>query len=237
MPIEVDSNQIDVWSINLDDCCWDSFRKSLSNEEKSAIAKYRSPRLRDQMSRCRAAVRWLLSEYLEAEPSKIDIVVDALGKPRVEGAEIHFNISHSGEIALLAVSRVPVGVDIEKVVAVAADVKELARVVCNSSEAQCLVSMPSDLVVSYFYRIWTKKESYCKAVGSGIGRDLTTIRATVTPGSLVAMVVDDEGKADVPYYLHELLQLDGYIGCVCTQLEGAIVLVKDAGTQKHLFCE
>ncbi|MDQ6812000.1 MAG: 4-phosphopantetheinyl transferase, partial [Actinomycetota bacterium] len=68
---------------------------------------------RDEAGR---ALRDVLAAYLETSPEAIRIVDGAHGKPELAGRELHFNLSHSGDVGLVAVSRErPVGVDVERI--------------------------------------------------------------------------------------------------------------------------
>lgn len=80
------------------------------------------------------------------------------GKPYIEG--LHFNLSHSGTVAVLAVAAGEVGVDIEKIAPVN---EKLVRRVCTERELARLKGRDDA-----FFRIWTAKESAGKFLGTGI---------------------------------------------------------------------
>src|SRR3979409_2142049 len=50
------------------------------------------------------ALRDVLAAYLETSPEAIRIVDGAHGKPELAGGELHFNLSHSGDVGLVAVA-------------------------------------------------------------------------------------------------------------------------------------
>lgn len=106
----------------------------------------------------------LLKECLE----KYDINIEEVqygehGKP--ESKSIYFNLSHSGDKVVCAVSKMPVGCDIEKI----ADVKEgIADRFFTENEIRHLKQFCADVKRDEFYRLWTMKESYMKMTGEGM---------------------------------------------------------------------
>ena len=106
----------------------------------------------------------LLKRVLE----KYDISIDALrrdsnGKPIIEG--ICFNLSHSGNLVICAVSDQMVGCDIEQVKVVS---KRVAERMFSKEENEYLLQFSNEQYNREFIRIWTKKESYLKMLGVGI---------------------------------------------------------------------
>lgn len=83
------------------------------------------------------------------------------GKPYLQETDIHFNISHSGDLKILAIAETPVGVDIEKVRK--ADLR-VAKRFCEN-EYNYITEKDSE---HRFFEIWTKKEAYLKYKGTGL---------------------------------------------------------------------
>ena len=91
-------------------------------------------------------------------------------KPYLEShPDIHFNISHSGHWVVIAFSDQPVGVDVEKIRKVNLNV---ARRFFSEEEKRRLFSLPEKEQLSYFFDLWTLKESFLKAIGTGLTRPL-----------------------------------------------------------------
>ncbi|MGR8007215.1 4'-phosphopantetheinyl transferase family protein [Streptomyces hypolithicus] len=92
------------------------------------------------------------------------------GRPATADGPVHFSLSHSGSVALLACARVPVGVDVEAVPrpGVAADIAgEL-----HPAEVAELAAMPENERPDAFARAWARKEAYLKGLGTGLSRGL-----------------------------------------------------------------
>lgn len=87
------------------------------------------------------------------------------GKPYwAENSEFHFNLSHSGNMIAIALSNVPVGIDIEGI-----DCPDLrvAKRFFSKDEQEYVFSKAQERV-QRFYEIWTKKEAYTKYLGMGL---------------------------------------------------------------------
>lgn len=97
-------------------------------------------------------VHRMLCNYVDAP----ELVRDGNGKPQLVGGAVHFNVSHSGELAVVAVSDAPVGVDIEQRRAIADPVAFARRFHFDSTDQRELM------------RLWCRKEAWLKARGIGL---------------------------------------------------------------------
>lgn len=106
----------------------------------------------------------LLNKVLSRHGISTDTLkIDENGKPIVEG--IYFNLSHSGDLVICAVSGKPVGCDIEQVKDAP---KRVAERSFSAAEKEYLQQFSGDAYNREFFRIWTKKESYLKMTGTGL---------------------------------------------------------------------
>ncbi len=95
-----------------------------------------------------------------------ELIYGQYGKPYVKDKSIFFNLSHSGEYAVCAVSDREVGIDIQEMGALK---MKVARRYFTENECKYILSQPdSDKAADMFYRLWSLKESFVKAVGLGI---------------------------------------------------------------------
>lgn len=100
------------------------------------------------------------------------------GKPYFPGREeLHFNLSHSGGLALCALDTAPVGVDIQIVKALR---PALPRRVCSPEELAWLERQPD--LWSSFALLWSLKESRVKESGQGLTVPIREIRVPLPPG-------------------------------------------------------
>jgi 4'-phosphopantetheinyl transferase len=135
---------------------------------------------RDDFIACRGLLRRLLGQYTHREPSAIEFAYGRHGKPELAGPGIdgplHFNASHSGGLALYAVTALcPVGVDVERVRMIP-NVEQLAAQFLAASEANNVTALPRPQRIEKFFTCWTLKEAYLKATGEGIGGGLRAER-------------------------------------------------------------
>jgi 4'-phosphopantetheinyl transferase len=119
----------------------------------------------------RRIARAVLAHSLGVEVDQIILTTTDNGKPALPDAELEFNISHSGDLALIAVATRTVGVDVEFVEEIERDeLLETASYVLSDREHEELARMPeADRLLAY-YRAWVRKEAYVKATGEGITR-------------------------------------------------------------------
>lgn len=133
--------------------------------------------MKTEENRIRSAAAWLLLRIGMEEafvlPGQMQFAVDEYGKPYIKNVpNLSFNLSHSGVYAAAVVSDGKVGIDIEK----PREKKEqLARRFFSGREYCLLQNAWSD---SEFVRIWTRKESYIKAVGLGMRIPLSSFSVT-----------------------------------------------------------
>ncbi len=98
------------------------------------------------------------------------ISVNPFGKPFAENGSC-FNLSHSGDYVLFALSECSVGCDIEKIKFVNAE--KLGRLVFCSNEIEKIKS--SSDKTGIFLDLWTKKESLLKCIGEGFHRSAKSV--------------------------------------------------------------
>jgi len=100
----------------------------------------------------------------QAGANDLRIVQAENGKPRLLAyPDLHFNLSHSGTLAVCVVSDQPVGVDVEEERDI--DLKRFSR--CFQPEELAWINGSGNSVHAFF-RLWTRKESYLKRTGTGL---------------------------------------------------------------------
>lgn len=126
------------------------------------ILRYRS--LED---RRRSLGVWrLMEDMLSAHGFRAqEVAIDAQGKPYCDG--IFFSLSHSGDLALCAVSDAPVGCDIERVKHAPFEIAP--RIFCSAECAYLRAAQDDSEARRRFFTLWTLKESYMKMTGEGLG--------------------------------------------------------------------
>jgi 4'-phosphopantetheinyl transferase len=179
-------------------------RDCLSEEERARLTQYRSRDAAERYVVTRSLVRTVLSDRLGIAARELRVSRTDMGKP-VVAAGVHFNVSHSGDLILLALSdQRAVGVDVERkreVQRVQAMVKRwlTARERADLDRLVQRGATPSDA----FLRVWSLKEAGLKALGVGIsgsaGAPIHTIDAQPLDALLDPLSRDDD---------------EGYVGAV-----------------------
>lgn len=181
-----------VWRLALVDAPDDAYLLPLLEPaERQRAERYGNAAARRRFLVCRAALRLLLAERLQTEPSSLRLITGDHGKPHLAGqpAGISFNVSHTDGLALIALADGrPLGVDVE-VFRPARSQEAIARRCFAPPEFIRWQALPQDRRLAAFYTLWTRKEAFAKAVGKGIAIGLDRI-AFDAEGSLVAAPPD-----------------------------------------------
>lgn len=146
---------------------------ALSVEEQARAARFRSEADRLRFALTRAALRSLLGAATGRAPEALVLTMGPHGKPCLANADgPFFNVSHSGSLALIGISRQrPIGVDIEWTRDIT-DMHGIAEAYFSAREHRALVALAPGEQKRAFFAIWTGKEALLKALGTGIGEGL-----------------------------------------------------------------
>lgn len=179
-------NEAHVWLASLDDAgaSLDPFADCLSLAEHDRAARFKFLPDRRRYLIAHAALRSILGMYLRVSPGKIEFSSGPVGKPKLAqnfaGSEIEFNLSHSGELALIAVTRgEEVGIDIERIQEDFA-FESVAQRFFTSREVAALQVLPPEFRREAFYKCWTSKEALMKGKGLGLSESLDEVQIQLT---------------------------------------------------------
>ena len=132
-----------------------------------------------------ACKRLILSHYLHQRPKDIRLSVQEKGKPFLKDSPLTFNLSHTKEMAVLAIARhVEIGVDIEKI-KTSAHYLDIAKRFFHPEEYQQLLNIENtEEQQKTFFILWTAKEAILKATGEGITAGLDSFCVQAKPTGL-----------------------------------------------------
>ena len=175
-----------------------------------------------------AALRCLLAHKLRCNPREITFQIGPFGKPALPAerhAALHFNLSHSGELALVALcDAAEVGVDIEHIRPVR-DPIALAKRFFTPGEQDELAAAPPEDQINCFFRLWTQKEALLKATGQGIANGLQRFEVTCRGGGgLVAM--DGEKITETEWSLANWSPHAEYVAGCAVYVRNATIALK-----------
>ena len=133
-------------------------------------------------------------------PDRLQFEYNAFGKPGLAlqlAPRLQFNISHSGEWILIALSiERGVGVDVERMREDMAT-KEIAARFFSPNECRELAALPDDMECAAFFACWTRKEAYLKARGDGLSLALDQFDVAFVPGAQPRLLETRHDPAEV----------------------------------------
>ena len=192
-------HQVDIWRIPLD-LPMSSIKllaKLLSTDETDRAARFYFPADKNRYMISHGSLRNILAFYLHCEPSRLSFSVNKYGKPSLVDGQLEFNLSHSGDLALLAITQErKIGVDVERMrTGISAGI--LGGHYFSKAEMVELQALPSEQREGAFFLCWTRKEAYIKAQGMGLSLPLDSFDVSLTPGrpALLRATRPDLGEA------------------------------------------
>lgn len=207
VPSLLKENEVHVWLVqtNGESSSPDDFKDLLSSVEQDRASKFKFEADRRRYTTSHAALRTILSNYVNGPARALQFADGPYGKPKLAPnratKRIEFNLSHSNELALIAVAQGrEIGVDIEWVREDFA-FDEVAQRFFTTKEVLALHTLPLHLQREAFYKCWTSKEAFLKAKGTGLSGQLdeveivladhaVRVKGTIPNFSLVELTVD-----------------------------------------------
>ncbi len=203
------ANEVHVFAIELDDSANELVvcEKLLNAEELARANRFLHHDVRRRFVICRGRLRQILASYAIGAACEIEFRYDKWGKPHLRRSpigDVHFNVSHSGEWALIAVARSPVGIDLE-VPNERISYRAIAPQILSTSEKRAWDAMPASERGAATMQLWVCKEALLKALGLGIADGLLKVcfalpiprHTSFSPASIAAdlqMHLEDEGS-------------------------------------------
>ncbi len=180
----------------------------LCPEEQQKAKRFHFPKDSFRFTACRGMLRKILGAYLDIEPKQLQFSYGERGKPYLKGEQLHFNLSHSGDLALYAITKnLPVGIDVEEFKATK-PVEKIAQRFFSPREQDIIKSLPPQEQKQAFFRAWTRKEAYLKATGEGLGGGLEEVEVSLLPKEPAKLI-------NMPGWFLEDIQLGkDYFGAV-----------------------
>lgn len=220
-------DEVHLWRIDLAAVAAgeERWQKILSSDEQSRATRFRFSRDRQYFTATRALLRTILAGYLGSDPTKLIFRYSENEKPALDpghsGKQVEFNVSHSGTMALLAFARGrALGVDVEKI-REDFDHEAIARRFFSDKEQRQLAALPAAARYEGFFRCWTRKESFIKAVGTGLSLPLHQFDVSLIPEDKNALLATRPDAAEAALWsLQEVPVGLGYVAALCVKGQG-----------------
>lgn len=192
-------NEIHIWRVNFPNLLSivPELQKILDTDERAKAKRFHFDKDRSRYVISHASTRVILGDYTHNTPGKLRFSINEFGKPEMQDSPLHFNLSHSGDFALIAVSPLaPIGVDIERIESKRAELN-LAKRFFSPAEVEQLEQLNREQYTNGFFNAWTRKEAYIKARGGGLSIPLDGFSVSLKPGEK-AQLLKDELQEDAP---------------------------------------
>jgi len=225
--------EIQLWNIDINPASHDAdgLFSLLADCELERAGNFRFEEHRHRWVAGRAMLRMILSGVTQQSPESVVFEYNDHAKPRLHylsGNEtVHFNLTHSGDVALLAVTSAgPVGIDVEQVKRLP-NIDAVVDRFFSPAERRAFKTVSGDADrLQAFYACWTRKEAYLKALGCGMSQPTDTFDVAFladTEPKIVA--IDGEQSAARHWLLFDLDVSPGYVGALAIRSEDDVKLV------------
>jgi 4'-phosphopantetheinyl transferase len=188
------NHAVHLWLLDINQFTADHYAKAgqvMSSDERERAQKF--IRGKETYIASRWLLRTVLARYTGVTANQVRFLRTEKGKPYLPQGDIHFSLSHSGHWALLAVAKTELlGVDIEEI-NTTRDLLSIAENYYHPQEFAYLQTLDHAAKSEHFYRFWTLKEAFFKAIGAGISAGLEKIQFDLAGDTINAQIAPSLG--------------------------------------------
>lgn len=225
--VALSSNHVHLWKVRLNYAGpgLQFLEQSLASDEQARAERFHFERDRRRFIAARGQMRMILASYVGVSARALILSYGAHGKPFLrqpfKAEALKFNLSHSGELALLAVTRDrDIGVDLEEVHLLDDD-ESIAERFFSPRENAALRTVPQPKRLEAFFSCWTLKEAYVKAIGDGLGGPTNSFDGFCAAAHLLG--VEGDSQETSRWSLVKLAPEPGYVGALAVEGQGWIM--------------
>ena len=176
----IHDKRIDIWQYPLH-TEFSEAQSLLSEDETVRAKRYHFDRHQRRFTVARAVMRLILARYLQCQPKELRFTYNKYGKPQLLNTSLQFNLSHSGDLALLAIgNHYPLGIDLEFFSA--RPYEGIGKQLFSCKEIKALAHAPRHLKPFIFFHTWAQKEAFIKACGLGLSYPTQDFDVPALPG-------------------------------------------------------
>jgi 4'-phosphopantetheinyl transferase len=199
-----------------------SLERTLSSDERGRAKRFHFERDQRRFVAGRGILREILSSYLTVEPAQLRFDYGSSGKPFLatspEGHNLNFNLSHSADLMLIALTRsCMIGVDVEWMYAIE-DIEKVASHLFSIRQLSRLMALSSEQRLPAFFSGLTRKEAYLKATGAGLTDAVRQIEVSFLANETApVLTISGDPQAAACWTLIDLAPAPGFIGAVAVE--------------------
>lgn len=219
----LEQNCVHLWRANLDlpGARVDELAKLLSADELAKANRFCFPHLQRRFIVARAVLRQLLAGYLQINPQTVKFAYGDRGKPYLdlEHNHLQFNLAHSQEYALYGFSyNYPLGVDLEYLREMP-DAAKIAQRFFTPQEFQLIDCLQGKQQQEVFFKLWTAKEAYLKATGTGLSGSLNGIDIGLKKTEPCLKSIQGNVEAVKWWSMHPCVPAQDYVGAIAIKVK------------------
>ena len=221
--LALSSDAVHVWraSLNASPSKVQQLAQILSPDEQTRAERFYFEQHRKRFIVGRGLLRNILSYYLKIEPIAIQFTYSPYGKPALASGsnigKLEFNVSHSQDLALYAVTRDrQIGIDLE-LIRPGCDSGQIVERFFSAQEKATFQTLPADQKQAAFFNAWTRKEAYLKACGDGLNRPLNQVEVSMIPGEPATLIQIEGSFAANHWCLQSLTPAPDYAAAIVVE--------------------
>lgn len=217
-------DDVHLWSLDLDQPVesTQALTQVLSPDEVQRAGHFYFEKDRRQFIVGRAWLRTLLGKYMRMKPEDVRLFYGKHGKPQVAemtpGDVLHFNLSHSQGLALYAFTlNRAIGIDVEHIHQFQEE-EQIVAYFFSHEEKAVFCKLPASQQHLMFFKSWTQKEAYLKAIGEGLSRSLDSITVSLSPDEPARLLhVEDEPEEHLRWHLQTFKPAPDYMAALAVE--------------------
>lgn len=212
--VELTEKKIHIFLLHLEEHDEKQLYDFLSDDEKERADRLKVELKKKQFIISRSVLRKIISNSINKPYDEIVFYYTEENKPfikdKLNNKTIEFNVSHSEQCVLIAVTLDnKVGVDVEKINA-KIDFESLSARFFSNKENEFLRSLQESKKLDAFYSIWTRKEAFIKATGKGIAYGLDNFSVCSDNKITSKVDIEYEEALEENWFSFELMNIDQY---------------------------
>lgn len=211
---QLSKKDVHVWHVNVKSLAgrvhqWSNL---LSQTERSRSEAFAHQSDQERFVIAHGVLRILIGRYLNVAPANLKFAEVARKKPCLEAiyadSGLQFNLSHSHGYVLLAFTyNRQVGIDIEYMRSLP-DLEKIANKTFSLQENKEIKKLKPEERIAAFYRCWTRKEAFVKALGEGLYYPLDRFSVSIFPEESNCLLQIDERPAETSHWTILNLETD-----------------------------